>query len=629
MRIINSLFVITALIRCDLTAQEVDADSLLRKLRVYPIRDSARVEILTDICAALTFKEPDSVLIYAEEALIISKEIGYEYGIATAINCRGMAYYQKGDLTKAMENYLQASDYVKQHRIRNPRLDYADFVILNNIAIVYNNKQLVDEALAIHFQQIELLPLISANPIHYAALYTNIGGCYGNKKMFAEGIRWFEKVDSIAKVYNIPYGTSIAMLNIAANYNNMKLYSKAITSFRQSLTIAQALRIADTESACHNGLGVAYSETGRWAEAVLSFEAGAEVAKRSGLLSNAMTAYQGLARAAVQTGDFRKAYEAQMQYQQINDSLLSIEKTKSLQELITRYETEKKEITIREQQERLKVQSLESDRKNILIVGIILLLAVVGGASFFYIQTLQAHKKNEILSMQMIAAEKSKAMEVAIAQSELKGLKSQMNPHFIYNVLNSIQSFVYANQKNEASENLSKFSDLMRKTLENSGRQWITLHEETEYLSRYLELEALCADHAFQYEIVVDPGLDPYTVEVPAMVIQPFAENAIKHGLLHKSGSKKLSIRFEKNLSGNDLRVVIEDNGIGRAASAEINARNGKKPRSFATQATAERIALLSQLQSRSIVCQFTDEPSEHGAEGTRVDIVFPLEDRA
>lgn len=629
MRIIYSVCIVILLTQFHLTAQEADADSLQRKLRVYQEGDSVKVEILTDICAALTFKEPDSVLVYADEALIISKEIGYEYGIATAINCRGMAYYQKGDLTMAMENYLQASDYVKQHRIRNPRLDYADFVILNNIAIVYNNKQRVDEALAIHFQQIELLPLINANPIHYAALYTNIGGCYGNKKMYAEGVRWFEKVDSIARAHNIPYGISIAKLNIGGNYNNMKLYDKAIVSFGQSLTIAKALHIADTESACYNGLGVAYSETGRWTEAVIHFEAGADVATKSGLLSNAMTAYQGLARAAAQTGDFRKAYEAQAQYQQISDSLLNGEKTKTLQELITRYETEKKEITIREQQERLKVQSLENDRKNILIGGIVLLLAVVGGASFFYIQTIQARKKNEILSMQMIAAEKSKAMEVAIAQSELKGLKSQMNPHFIYNVLNSIQSFVYANQKNEASENLSKFSDLMRKTLENSGRQWITLHEETEYLSRYLELEALCADHAFQYEIVVDPELDPYTIEVPAMVIQPFAENAIKHGLLHKTGPKKLSIRFEKDKLGSDLRVVIEDNGIGRSVSAEINARNGKKPRSFASQATAERISLLSQLQSRSIECKFTDKKSEQGAEGTRVDIVFPLEQKA
>ena len=197
-----------------------------------------------------------------------------------------------------------------------------------------------------------------------------------------------------------------------------------------------------------------------------------------------------------------------------------------------------------------------------------------------------------------------------------------MNPHFLYNILNTVQGLVYSNRKTEASELLGNFSDLMRKTLQSSENAYISLREELDILTLYLLLEKARFDESFTYELAY-PDMHAYMhLKIPSMLIQPFVENALNHGLLHKKGAKNLHVHFDIQPEATHyvLTVTIDDNGIGRQASAEINQRFQKKSLGFATRATTQRIELLNLDKKNHISCHIHDK-----AQGTKVEIIIHI----
>ncbi|MDP1842828.1 MAG: histidine kinase, partial [Sediminibacterium sp.] len=210
-----------------------------------------------------------------------------------------------------------------------------------------------------------------------------------------------------------------------------------------------------------------------------------------------------------------------------------------------------------------------------------------------------------------------------IYKSQLVALRSQMNPHFLYNVLNTVQGLLYDNRKTEAGTLLGNFSDLMRKTLKASDSQLQTLHEEVENLHLYLELEKARFDKDFSYDIQTNLKDDAASIYIPSLMLQPFVENAVKHGLMHKHGHKELFILFDQIEDG--LKVVIEDNGIGRKQSAIINSRNKSKPTSFATKAIAERIQLFNRLYKQQISYNIIDKiDNANMPTGTLITMIIP-----
>jgi ligand-binding sensor domain-containing protein len=210
-----------------------------------------------------------------------------------------------------------------------------------------------------------------------------------------------------------------------------------------------------------------------------------------------------------------------------------------------------------------------------------------------------------------------------LLKSQLVALRAQMNPHFLYNVLNTVQGLVYGNRKAEAGALLGNFSDLMRKMLQASDKQLLPLKDEVENLQLYLELEKARFDEGFSYRIEMNTNEDLSSVNIPSLLLQPFAENAVKHGLMHKRGIKQLSISFEKVPEG--IKVTIDDNGIGRKQSLEINQRKKNKSSGFATVALNERMELFNRLYKKKITCVVTDKTTD-GQEpgGTRVELVIP-----
>lgn len=193
------------------------------------------------------------------------------------------------------------------------------------------------------------------------------------------------------------------------------------------------------------------------------------------------------------------------------------------------------------------------------------------------------HKERELLQTKSL-----------LADSQLMALRAQMNPHFVFNSLNSIQECIVTGKHGDASLYLNKFSKLFRALLENSSKPLITLAEEIEVLELYLQLEHMRFEGSFEYQVEADEDLEAEEILIPSMLLQPFVENALWHGLMHKEGERSLTIAFEC-LPGDLFRCTIDDNGIGRKKAAELKAArsSGKSHISRGMQITADRIALM------------------------------------
>ncbi len=214
-----------------------------------------------------------------------------------------------------------------------------------------------------------------------------------------------------------------------------------------------------------------------------------------------------------------------------------------------------------------------------------------------------------------------------LRSSQLSALKVQMNPHFIFNALNSIQEFILLNEKRLANSFLGKFADLMRLTLDMSNEQQVSLSEELKVLKLYLELEAVRFEETFQYALEVDDEIDPEEISIPSMLIQPYVENAVKHGLLHKKNDRKLHIRFFLSQGHEMLCCEVEDNGIGRKKSWELKTKRKTRHKSFAMSATQKRLELLNHGRKNFILISIDDlEDTQGEARGTKVHLKIPIE---
>lgn len=251
---------------------------------------------------------------------------------------------------------------------------------------------------------------------------------------------------------------------------------------------------------------------------------------------------------------------------------------------------------------------------------LLILLGALGAGVYILVQQIIRSSQNK-----MNLRIKSLQTQEELRQSQLASLKAQMNPHFMFNALNSIQEFIVLNEKKSANRYMGKFADLMRMILDQSSKETVSLEDELKMIQLYLELEALRFEEEFNYSLQVDPDIDTLYTFIPAMIVQPYIENAIKHGLLHKHGNKELSVEF-KQTDPTYLECKIKDNGIGRKKSLEINGLRQKKYTSFATGATQKRLELLNQGRKEQIVVSYTDyDENDFSETGTEVNLKIPL----
>ena len=249
----------------------------------------------------------------------------------------------------------------------------------------------------------------------------------------------------------------------------------------------------------------------------------------------------------------------------------------------------------------------------IILVFLFILIIV----SLFFFLRMRRNKKTRKIEL-----EKQK-LKTIILDSKLKAIRSQMNPHFIFNSLNSIQALVLKNDTKRSYDYIEMFSDLVRKTLDFSEKNYIAISEEINFLTIYLKLETLRMKKEFHFEIESDLKEN---IKVPTLLIQPFIENAIHHGLLHRKGMKELNIEFKK--MSNSVQCIIVDNGVGRDKSNTINARQKYRHKSFSLNAIEERLYILGEQNNQTFEYLVEDLYENEVAVGTKVIVNFPFKNR-
>jgi LytS/YehU family sensor histidine kinase len=213
-------------------------------------------------------------------------------------------------------------------------------------------------------------------------------------------------------------------------------------------------------------------------------------------------------------------------------------------------------------------------------------------------------------------------IENELVQSQKFALRSQMNPHFIFNALNSIQNFVLKNDVDSANYYLSNFSIMMRRVLEYSQYNFITLYEELELIKLYLKMEKLRFSNKFDTEIEIDPQIDVHLIRIPPMLLQPYLENSILHGLqlIKHKGLLKLIINYR----GDVMDLIVEDNGIGRERASQIRQKQFHKSKGLKN--IEKRIDLYNKLNPSPIKVSIQDLSDDKGnPSGTRVNLEMPI----
>jgi sensor histidine kinase YesM len=256
------------------------------------------------------------------------------------------------------------------------------------------------------------------------------------------------------------------------------------------------------------------------------------------------------------------------------------------------------------------IQEKELNIKNALLLALAICFVLIIGILFFINKSVQSKKKRS-----------ESKFKQQIAETQMQALQSQMNPHFIFNSLNSIENFMMQNEKRLASDYLNKFARLIRTILDSSRNELLPLSKDMEAIQLYVDLQLLRFNNKFQYETTISPTLLNGDYKVPSLIIQPYVENAIEHGIAHSEREDlKLTILVQPN--GDFIQYIIEDNGIGRVQSATYNSQNKPYHKSVGLKITENRIHIFNGSKSSADNITITDLMDEQGnPAGTRVSI--------
>lgn len=594
---------------------EAQNDSILIKLKNHPQKDSLRVELLVDACVNAAFSADSSVLNMALEAQAISNKIGYELGKIRALNSIGNYYYQRSLYVQAINHYLKAL------KLSENRNDIDNIIIgKSNLANVYNRLNKTTESIQL-LKECNNLLLNKGDSLTQkrAAILTNLATAFASIKMHDTAAFYYETVYEICTLKDITIGIAITLSNLGSEYYELQRYNQAIQVLEKAEVLVNKMGYDFLRASVNKSLGKNYIAINQKAKGIKFLQKAVSIARENKDANNAIESYEFLYKVYANQKDYYNAYTNAVLYHSLKDSIYNLEKDKTIFELNTQYQTEKKEQTISLLKKDNQLKALQNEQKNYLIVGIVGLLLIGSFSGFLFFTRYRVQQQNTLLAAKVSAVE----FEKDKTRMELTALKSQMNPHFIFNALNSIQEFIILNDKKKANQFMGKYADLVRSTLQMSDKESITLDEEVKSLELYLELEKLRFEDNFNYRIHIAEALQERNDRLPAMLIQPYVENAIKHGLLHQQGNKTVAIDFQIELNNPSIiKCIIEDNGIGRARSAELNAMRLKKHTSFSTGATQKRLQLLNKGKDNAIVVAFEDLKDHLGqANGTRVTL--------
>ena len=507
----------------------------------------------------------DSSLIYSKKSLEIREKMNDQVCVAASLTNMGHLYRMVGDKEDALDFFRQGLVYANTHNI-NYKNEYWNYM-QEAMAIVYRLLNQMDSS------RFYLETALHIDPMNQMTKIT-LGETYLAEKKYDSALSLFLPPISQLKKMNSKWDLLRILNDAAKSFNGKNENRLAIQYARESLSIS------------------------------------GEANLRPYMLEN----YLLLSRLFEQHGKKDSAYAYLQKYTTLKDSVANnqfmfrLSRYKLNEEVAKEHEL----IASLDKDNKLKEEKLKQATLLKWTLGVGLLIAIL--SAIFVYRHLSLQRKNDRLEN-----EKSKSeLKLRAAELEMQALRAQMNPHFIFNCLSSINRFILKSETEAASDYLTKFSRLIRIVLTNSKNKKITLEDELEMLRLYLDMERLRFKNSFSYNISFTNSIETDNIYVPPLLLQPFAENAIWHGLMNKESDGILTINL--STEGQFLVCIIMDNGIGRKAAAELKSWSTEKQKSMGLKITHERLALLNEFEQDKTFFEFEDLYDEQGkAAGTRV----------
>lgn len=548
---------------------------------------------------------PDSALLNYEETLEYFITTDNKEGMGQIYNGIASMYSRKGRLKEALEYFIKSSRAFEALQLQEGILQ-----AYINIGITYYDLGSFEMSLDYFERSLELSRRLGSNSKTSNAL-SGLGKCYVVKKEFEVALVFFNESLAIKQELGDIHGKASTILDISNLSKQLGKYDDALAYSKEYLKLSKEMEDRDGIATANISIGHDFLSLRNPQNALVHLNEGLRLAQEIKNDLAIKSAYSGLSLAYAEIEDFQQAFSFANKYQQLNDTLFNEERSRQIAEMQTKYETEKKEqqIILLEKDAVIKQAEVRNQKvirnSSIAVFGALMLM---GGLVFNRYKLKQENAQNFL--------EKSRT------QTENQLLRAQMNPHFIFNSLNAIQSFVAGNKSALGEEYLADFAKLMRAILENSSKEMVNLSNELESLSIYLKLERLRFEEKFDYTIHVDPEVEVDLIEVPPLLIQPFVENAILHGIMSKPEAGHINISIQETDS--QLICTVTDDGIGREASAKLDKK--KKHKSMGLEVTKNRLAMLSEELGITGGVEISDIKDDDGASGgTSVKVIIPI----
>jgi len=538
-----------------------------------------------------------------EKALTLAREITDSVLMAYSLNNLGVAYRRLDENEKAFNYHFEALKIAQN--IGNVRNQAIAINSIGNIQLTLGN---YNEAIE-EFKKSLQIEIQAKNPLGMAINYANMGACWEGLDQLDKAVPLYKKSLFYNREADSYTGMAICYNLLGNVYMKQGDYDRALGYLQRALSIHNKVKDKINVAENYITIGKILLKQRKADHALKSMQHGLDLAIAINSRYMMVQAWQAIAEAQSQKGQAKQAYQAMQNAFRIRDSLYVQQAGPQMAKMRTLYELNKKDNQIKLLQQANQIKELKLTRQRLLALSAVIILLLVIVALFLYNRQrrIKAHRR--------------------ILLYELQSLRSQMNPHFIFNSLNSIHKYIWSNEQEEASEYLAKFSRLMRLILENTRFRTVVLTNEIEFLHLYVGLEVVRCNDRFVPSIEVAEDLNPSEILVPSMIIQPFVENAIWHGLAHRDqAGGKLHIRFYKKEAL--LICEVEDNGIGRKRAKAIKAGKASAHQSIGIQVTEARLQLLKMItKNKNTQVHVIDlENNNREPMGTKVILHLPLE---
>ncbi len=503
---------------------------------------------------------------------------------AKIYNSLGSLYDDKSDIPKSIENHLIGLRYAES-------IDYKAQIatICNGVGRAYLYLPNYEKAKEYYGRAAQIKESLGQFDISLASSYGNLSICYKHEKDYGKSLLYLNKAIKIREEYE-------NNIHLISTYNNkastlllMNRINEADAAVKYSLKLADSFNVDNEKMftlGTYASVLIAQNNIDK-AENVLNQSI--SLSKKRNDLHLIKDNLERMFDLNFKKKNYKSALEFYKQRTIIMDAINSIDSKKLTEQLVLDYETEKKDAEIALLDSNAKLSKIELKKSRqlqyTLLAIALLLLAVLG--------LLWSRHKNKIKTDKLLKEAMEQSFEKKLADSELQALRAQMNPHFLFNCLNSINGFIIKNDQEQASEYLSKFSKLIRLVLNNSKSSVVLLENELEALKLYIEMESLRFNNKFKYSINVDPAIEVDYIEVPPLIIQPYVENSIWHGLMNKKQNDGLlTINLTQDQSY--LIISVEDNGVGREAAAKLKSKDVRNQKSFGMNITKDRLKYIN-----------------------------------